>query len=64
LPRLNQTTLTIWGHAIPGFKLVQYSSTLIGLPCLVLLLAIWLYRRRPESLGGDPVLSGSSKIAA
>jgi hypothetical protein len=63
-PRLNETALTIWGHAIPGFKVLQYGSTLFGLPCLVLLLATWLSRRAPRSLGENPVLSRYSKIAA
>jgi hypothetical protein len=63
-PRLNETALAMWGHAIPGFKLLQYGSTLIGLPCLVLLLAIWLYRREPQAPGGHPVLSASSRVVA
>jgi hypothetical protein len=63
-PRLNETALTIWGHALPGFKLLQHGSTLVGLPCMLLLLAAWLYRRRPEVLGGDTVLSESSKAAS
>jgi hypothetical protein len=63
-PGLDETALTFQGHAIPRFKLLQYGSTLIGLPCLVLLLAIWLTRREPEGLGGRPSLSRTSKVAA
>ena len=55
--------MTIGGHAVPGFKLLQYGSTLFGLPCLLLLLARWLYRQTPGSLGGYAVLSGSTKVA-
>jgi Domain of unknown function (DUF4184) len=62
--RLNETALTIGGHAIPGFKLLQYGSTLFGLPCILLLLATWLYRQTPGSLGGNPILSGSTKAVA
>lgn len=63
-PRLNETALTIGGHAIPGYKLLQYGSTLIGLPCILLLLATWLYRQAPSPLGGHPALSGSAKATA
>jgi hypothetical protein len=63
-PWLNETALTIGTHPVPGFKLLQYGSTLFGLPCILLLLATWLYRQTPGSLGGHPVLSGSTKAVA
>lgn len=63
-PGLHQTALTIGGHAFPGFKLLQYGSTFIGLPCLVILLTIWLHGRDPEGPGGSSGLSTSSKIIA
>jgi hypothetical protein len=63
-PRLNETAVTMWGHPIPGYQLLQDGSTFIGLPCLGLLLAIWLYRRETEGPGGLPVLSASWKIVA
>jgi hypothetical protein len=64
LPGLNETALTMWGHAMPGFKVLQYGSTVIGLPCLMLLLAIWLLRRNPAGPGGRPGLSVPSKVVA
>ena len=63
-PRLNEIGLAMSGHGIPGFKLLQYGSTLIGLPCLVLLLAIWLHRREPQAICGHPVLPASTKVVA
>ena len=63
-PQLNSSTLTIGEHPIPGFKLLQYGSTLFGLPCIVLLLAAWLARQTPASLDGRPVLSGPTKVVA
>lgn len=63
-PRLDETVLTVWGNAVPGYKLLQYGSTLIGLPCLVLLLAVWLYRRGPETSGGRQGLRASAKVLA
>ncbi len=56
-PRLNEAALTIDGHAVPGYKLLQYGSTLVGLPCLLLLLARRLHRQAPGPLDGYPVLS-------
>ena len=63
-PQLNRTALTIGGHPVPGFKALQYGSTLIGLPCLGLLLAAWLVRRRPEPLSGTPTLPAPFKAVA
>jgi Domain of unknown function (DUF4184) len=63
-PLLDETALTIGGHAFAGFKVLQYGSTLFGLPCIVLLLATWLYRQTPVSLGSHAVLSGSTKAVA
>jgi hypothetical protein len=63
-PGLDETALRIGVHAIPGFKLLQYGSTFFGLPCILLLLATWLYRRPPGPIGGTLVLSRSSKLAA
>ena len=40
-PILNQTT-TIAGQHIPGYKLLQYGSTIVGLPVLALLCELWL----------------------
>lgn len=63
-PSLNETALTFWGHAFPGFKLLQYGSTLIGLPCLLLLLGIWLSRREAAGHGEHPELPAFFKVAA
>lgn len=63
LPALNQTALTLGGQAIPGFKLVQYGSTAIGLPFLLLVLAIWLCRQEPAASVDMPRLPARTKIA-
>lgn len=47
LPGLNEVALTIAGHDVPGFKLLQYGSTLVGLPLLALGFWVWLSRRQP-----------------
>jgi hypothetical protein len=64
IPQLQETALVIGGHPVPGYKLLQYGSTLIGLPVLVVLLAIWFQGRRPEPLGENADLAESSKRAA
>ena len=61
-PSLNETALVIGRHAVPGFKVLQYGSTLIGLPCLMLLLAVWLYRQPPSPVDGEPALDSASRI--
>ncbi len=64
IPSLNQTVLIVAGDAIPGFKLLQYGSTLIGLPCLALLLFAWLSRQTPEPVVEGSALDGVSKFGA
>jgi hypothetical protein len=61
LPGLDRTTLTLAGHALPGYKVLQYGSTLVGLPCLALLLVVWLRRRKPEPIVGFGARSGPLK---
>lgn len=62
-PRLSPGVLTIGGHAVPGYKALQYGSTLLVLPCVVLLLVLWLSRQRPEPLGEYPALPKSWRVA-
>lgn len=63
-PGLNETALTFGRYPVPGFKLLQYGSTLVGLPALALFLAVWLGRRKPEPISGEPALSKPFKVAA
>ncbi len=46
IPALNHTVLAIAGQPIPGYKLVQYGSTAIGLPLLLACLLVW-FRTTP-----------------
>ena len=48
LPSLDEAALTVRGQGVPGYKALQYGSTLVGLPGLGLILAAWLVRREPE----------------
>jgi hypothetical protein len=63
-PRLKETAVTIAGHDVLGFKVLQYGSTIVGLPCLVLILAGWLSRQTPRTLDGHPHLSTPAKAVA
>jgi hypothetical protein len=63
-PWLEETALSIGGQALPWYKLLQYGSTLIGLPCLMLLLARWIRQQTPVSLDPTLVLPGRSKVMA
>jgi hypothetical protein len=47
-PSLESTWLTVANHSIPGFKVLQYGSTLVCLPALVTGVGIWLARRAPS----------------
>lgn len=60
---LYETVPIVGGYAIPGYKLLQYGSTLIRLPCLALLLGAWLYRQTPEPVDEELALVGASKVA-
>ena len=62
IPRMDESVLTIRGHDVPGYKALQYGSTLVVLPCVVLLLVLWLSRQRPSPLGGLPALSKSWRV--
>ena len=55
-PRLNDNVLTIWGYDLPAYKALQYGSSLVLLPCIVLLVVYWFSRQRPVPLGGLPAL--------
>lgn len=63
IPGIGRTAMTVQGHALPAFKLLQYGSTLVGLPCLVLFLAAWFYRRSPSSVDEGPGLDAPSRVA-
>jgi hypothetical protein len=59
-PGLNDVAVTIAGQAMPGYKVLQYGSTVVGLPGLALGLWAWLSRRppapvpEPDSQGAGP----------
>lgn len=56
VPALNGTAFTLRGQDVPGYKALQYGSTLVGLPGLGLILAAWLRRRMPEPREDVPAL--------
>ena len=64
LPGLNATALTLGGHAIPGYKALQYGCTFVGLPLLAALAVLWLRRQRPEPVAGGAVLPTAAKVLA
>ncbi len=59
--QLNAAVVTVGGQTVPGYKLLQYGSTVVGLPCLALLLAGWLYRQPSCALDESAVLSRVAK---
>jgi hypothetical protein len=54
VPWLDTTALTIAGHAVPGYKAMQYGSTAVGLPLLAVLAVVWLSRQVPAPLKSVP----------
>ena len=62
-PRLNDTFMTLGGYAVPGYKLMQYGCTFVGLPCLLILTVAWLSHRQPDLSMSDTVLSKTTKVA-
>ncbi len=61
-PQLNDHVATVWGYDMPGYKALQYGSTLVLLPCLALLVVIWLCRQTPGHVGGRPGLPAFWKV--
>jgi hypothetical protein len=55
-PWLNERVPIIAGQDVAGYKALQYGSTLVFLPLIVLLFGYWLIRKRPQPLAGLPAL--------
>ncbi len=62
-PRLNDNVLTIWGYDMPGHKALQYGSSLVLLPCIVLLVVYWLSRQTPVPLAELPTLPKFRRVS-
>ncbi len=60
VPALNQVLLTVGDVQLPGYKLLQYASTALGIAALAVLLAAWL-RRQPVSTLPEQGLSVMTK---
>lgn len=64
-PWLNETVLVIGGIDIAGYRALQHGSSLLGLPALAMILAIWLTRQPSVPVDGAPsTLSGRFRTAA
>jgi hypothetical protein len=64
VPWLDTTVLTVAGHAVPGYKLMQYGSTAVGLPLLAALAVVWLRRQAPAPLDSLPSLPLAVRVLA
>jgi Domain of unknown function (DUF4184) len=64
VPWLDTTALTIAGHAIPGYKVIQYGSTAVGLPLLAALAVVWLSHQPSARLESLPSVPRSARLAA
>jgi hypothetical protein len=64
LPILDRTALTISGKPIAGYKVLQYGSTLVFLPALILGLCRWLAGRTPEVLEAESKQVGLKRMAS
>jgi hypothetical protein len=56
--------MTVAGHAVPGYKVMQYGSTAVGLPLLAALAIVWLSRQSPVPLDSLPSVSRTARLAA
>ena len=61
-PSLN-SEFHFWGHPIPGYKLLQYGSTIVGLPLLAILTLAALNRLIPHDIETSAI-SGRLKVLA
>jgi Domain of unknown function (DUF4184) len=64
IPSLDTTVLTVAGHAVPGYKLMQYGSTALGLPLLAALAVTWLSRQPSARLESLPSVPRAARVAA
>lgn len=55
LPALNGVAITFVGLDVPGYKLFQHGSTVVGIPILILCLRQWLRKQPPQP--APPLLS-------
>ncbi|MDX1927832.1 MAG: DUF4184 family protein [Pirellulaceae bacterium] len=63
LPWLN-VEVSLGGYSAPGFKLLQYSSTLVGLPLLAVYSHVCLWRASPQHALPKSALSNRFKLIA
>jgi hypothetical protein len=64
-PALNATWLSFAGQELPGYKLLQYGSSAVGLPLLVGVMARW-YRKQPagSARSAMPAASATKRVLA
>ena len=63
VPCLDATALTVAGHAVPGYKVLQYGSTAVGLPFLAALAILWLTRQAAAPLDALPSVPRAVRVA-
>jgi hypothetical protein len=62
VPWLNTYALSVAGHPLPGYKLAQYGSTIVGLPILAVLAVAWLRRQTPVPLDSLPIVRPAVRV--
>ena len=63
IPWLEASHDTIAGH-LPGYKILQYGSTILLLPVLVVLLARWLSQQEVLNRGEETAFNSGRRLAA
>jgi hypothetical protein len=56
-PVLNDRVFNVGSFGVPGYKALQYGSSVVFLPLLFILLGLWLVRQKPVPLAGLPGLA-------
>jgi hypothetical protein len=63
VPWLDTAALTVAEHAVPGYKVMQYGSTALGLPLLAALALAWLSRQPSAPLESVPNIPRAARVA-
>jgi hypothetical protein len=64
VPWLDSTVLTVGGYATPGYKVLQYGSTAVGLPLLAALAVVWVSGQPAARLESLPSAPGGARVGA
>lgn len=64
MPALATPWLIVWGQTLPGYKVLQYGSSVVGLPILGVVVARWYGRQRSTDERAIAAASRARRVLA